>query len=61
MNAHTKDVIKYVEENFGQTLTSQYIRQVKSDWRTGKPKSIMLKLLGPYEDFVNGSLTTQPK
>ena len=55
LDAPTKDIIAYVQENYGKTLTSQYIRQVKSDWKRGLPKSIMLRLFGPYEDFVKSS------
>ncbi len=58
LSAPTKDVIKYVEKNFNITLTGQYIRQVKSDWKRGLSKSIMLKRFGPYEDFVKNLVDT---
>lgn len=48
----TKDIIAYVQENFEETLTAQYIRQLKSDWKVGKSKSVMFKLFGPYEEFL---------
>lgn len=51
MTLPTKDVIAFVEEHYGITLTSQYIRQAKSDWKRGKPSSVMFKLFGPYEEF----------
>ena len=53
LSSPTKDIIAYVQENFGENLTGQYIRQLKSDWKQGKKSSVMLKLLGPYEEFLD--------
>lgn len=59
-NVHlsASEIINYVQENFNETLTRQYVRQVKSDWKRGITKSVLLKLFGPYEDF-NKTLDTQ--
>ena len=47
-----RSAFQKVQENFDETLTGQYIRQLKSDWKVGKSKSVMFKLFGPYEEFL---------
>lgn len=53
MTAPTSQIIDYVKVNFDYELTGQYIRQLKSDWKRGLSKSVMLKLFGDYETFKN--------
>lgn len=49
-------IIQKVQELFGESLTSQYVRQLKSDWKVGKDKSPLKKLFGDFEAYVAENL-----
>lgn len=53
----TKDIICEVERRFGIILSPQYIRQTRSDWKTGSKSSCLTKLIGPYDEWVSGKTT----
>lgn len=56
-NRNTAYIIGEVGRLFGQKLSQQYVRQIKSDWKVGKEKSTLKKLFGDFESYVYNPLT----
>jgi hypothetical protein len=49
----TEEILESVQESFNLELTGIYVRQLKSDWKTNKAKSVLLKLVGPWSQYAH--------
>lgn len=49
LNRMSSEAKKFIAEIFNEDVRLAYIRQLKSDWKVGRPSSALAAIVGPYQ------------